>query len=394
MDALLQACHNLYDRLPGDIPPNSWQKELQRDSELLQLSQQISELLNTCGPVYIPRNTPSPLTQSDPIHRAVCWNIERGKNFFGILKTLEEHPELKKADFYFLTEVDWGMARSDNRNVTAELAEALGLYGYFAPSYFNFTKGHGVERTYGGANQLGLHGKSILSRFPLSNLRPVAMPNATDKLTSEEARLGQKRALLGDVLLGDKTITLACAHLDAFSSPKTRQIQLAQTAKACGAGEAALLAGDWNTNTLDSTSTARLIPWLIYQLCVYRPVKMVRDHHPYPERRFDRPLFKMLEEHGFNYQNCNPMGVGTYDLVSNDQELGQMAGDQFPQWALKYVNSLITKAGGNIGLKLDWFASKNLNCVESQVVRLDDGKGPQLEQRASDHHPVWVDFKI
>lgn len=394
METLLQAVNELYERLPEEDRPVAWHKELRRNRELHKLSLQISELLNTCATVHTPQNPTDPTIRPDSSHRAVCWNIERGKNFSGILKTLQEHPELKDADFYFLTEVDWGMARSENRNITADLAKALGLYGYFAPSYYNFTKGHGVERSFGGKNALGLHGKSILSRLPLTNLRPVPMPNATDKLTAEEARLGQKRALLGDVQLGEKTLTLACAHLDAFSSPKSRQVQLAQTAKACGSEKHALLAGDWNTNTLDSTSTARLIPWLIYQLCFFRPVKMVRDHHPYPERHFDRPLFSMLEAHGFNFRNCNPIGVGTYDLVSNDRELGQMAGDQFPLWALKYVNRLITKAGGRISLKLDWFAAKNLNCIGSQVIRLDDGRGPALEKRASDHHPVIVDFKI
>jgi len=391
MDELLENCIRLRRNFPfREANPPSL-KQLLKDHKLKSLLVDLQEKLNTCGAVYSPEGPPpSPPSGAKPL-KAVAWNLERGKNYQEILQTLKNHSQLKEADLYFFTEVDWGMVRSDNRNITAELGKALGLYSYFAPSYYNFTKGHGVERTSGGENHLGLHGKSLLSRFPLRNLRVVSMPNATDKLRSKEARVGQKRALLGDLVLQNKTVTLACAHLDAFSSPRMRAQQLSQVAKACQDHPYALIAGDWNTNTLDSTSTKKLIPHILYQLLIFRPTRMVQDHHPYPERRFDRPLFQMLNQYGFDYSNCNELGVGTYDLVTDDEELGQMASDQFPNWTLKYINRLIEKAGGNIALKLDWFAAKNLDCYDRKVVRLNDVRG---SKRASDHHPILLNFTI
>ncbi|MDQ3908758.1 MAG: hypothetical protein M3268_10515, partial [Acidobacteriota bacterium] len=47
--------------------------------------------------------------------RAVAWNVERGKRFGGIVRALESHPVLSAADVLLLTELDYGMARTENR---------------------------------------------------------------------------------------------------------------------------------------------------------------------------------------------------------------------------------------------------------------------------------------
>lgn len=365
---------------------------MERNPRIRDLAEAVERDLHTCAQVHEPQQ-PAVLNGQREF-RAVCWNIERGKNFSAVLKVLQEHPQLKDADFYLLTEVDSGMARSENRDIPRELGEGLNYFAYFAPSYFNFTNGHGVERNAEGKNLWGLHGKALLSRYPLQDWNCVPMPNATDKLRSKEARLGQKRALVGKLPLGDKALTLVCTHLDAFSSPKSRSEQLAAAIRECSNANHVLLGGDWNTNTLDSTSTWRLIPSVMKQLALVGPTKMIQEHHPHPDRRFDRPLFHMLEELGLDYRACNQLGEPTFDLFSNDHELGQMAGDQYPRWALKWINRLIIKSGGRIGLKLDWFATKNLKVLKNQVI---DGKQiqmPSLKGRASDHHPIVTHFKL
>jgi endonuclease/exonuclease/phosphatase family metal-dependent hydrolase len=392
MQSLLDTCQNFYQLLPAWGSPEEIVRQIPKNSSIKNHVEKISDLLNWCGEVFAPAARPAPVP--DQKFRAICWNIERGKNFPGILRTLQGHPQLRNADFYFLTEVDWGMARSANRHVTAELAEALGYFGYFAPSYYNLSKGHGAERHASVENTMGLHGKALLSRYPLTQLRSVALPNCTDKLRSKESRIGQKRALLADLSLGKRKLTLAVTHLDAFSSPWSRRRQLLPAAQALQGQEHVLLGGDWNTNTLDSTSTLRLLSFLLFQITTVRPVRMIRDHMPYPERRFDRPLFAMLQKLGFDFASCNTLGEGTYDLVGNDRELGQMAGDRYPRWAIQAINRLIVKAGGIMQFKLDWFASKNLKGLDRKVIRLDDGLGPQLDERASDHHPILLDFQL
>jgi hypothetical protein len=218
------------------------------------------------------------------------------------------------------------------------------------------------------------------------------MPNATDKLRAKEARLGEKRALFGRLDCGEKTVTVGCVHLDAFSSPAARARQMRAAALACDDSNHVLLAGDFNTNTLDSTSAPRLFFDLLKKVVEPGPQALVRNHFPYPDRRYDLPLFNTLRDFGFDLESCNEAGKGTYDLLANDQELGQMAGDQFPRWLLKWINKLIKKSDGPIGLKLDWFAAKNLRCRERQVIRIGSDDSPGLG-RASDHHPIYLEFE-
>ncbi len=393
MDKLLATCQALTGLISSHPEKRAPHTLMTDHDEIRRLAEEVSQGLFTCAQVHHPENPPEALNgQKD--FRAVCWNIERGKNFSGVLHTMKEHPQLKDADFYFLTEVDCGMARSENRHIPKDLGAALNYYAYFAPSYFNFTNGHGVERNSEGQNHYGLHGKALLSRYPLEDWSCIPMPNATDKLKSKEARLGQKRALVGNLSVAGKKLTLICTHLDAFSSPKSRSEQLAAAAQISSEATHVLLGGDWNTNTLDSTSTWKLIPSVMKQLTLVGPKKMLQQHHPFPERRFDRPLFDMLESLGLDFRGCNQLGEPTYDLLSDDHELGQMAGDQYPKWALKFINRLITKSGGRIGLKLDWFATKNLKVLENQVIGRKELQLPGLSGRASDHHPIITHFQL
>ena len=244
------------------------------------------------------------------------------------------------------------------------------------------------------------------------------MPNAINKLKSKEARLGEKRALLGGLQLGSQQITLACAHLDAFSSPKTRKQQLYEVVKACSykaiavEGEApsallkegatrapiidsnVLIAGDWNTNSINSTSGPTLFKSILCQLLLPGPRKMIQEHFPYPYRKFDKPLFDMLTKSGFDYESLNEEGVGTFDLFENNHEMGMMVSDQYPRWLIKKVNDVIIRSGGLVSLKLDWFAGKNIQGKNKKVIRLKKGEDYIHSQRPSDHHPIYLEFGI
>ncbi len=389
-----ETCEYLY-RKPSAKPPY---QRIFSDSFLRTQSKLIRAALFQVFQVSVPSPRPSPSggegENGKSLLQAICWNLERGKNFEAILQTFKTSSYFQDIDLFFLTEVDWGMARSGNRNITAELGKELGYYAYFAPSYFNLTQGHGSERQVEGQNQYGLHGKAILSKYPLQNLKSVGMPNAINKLKSKEARLGEKRALLGDLDLGLEKITLACAHLDAFSSPLARKQQLNEVAKACAFSSRSLLAGDWNTNSINSTSGPTLFKSMLRQILVPGPQKMIREHFPYPYRKFDKPLFDMLSESGFDYENLNEIGVGTFDLFENDHEMGAMVSDQYPRWLIKKVNDVIIKSGGLVSLKLDWFAGKNIQAKNKKVIKLQKEKDYHHSQRPSDHHPIYLEFGL
>ncbi|HEX5035398.1 MAG TPA: endonuclease/exonuclease/phosphatase family protein [bacterium] len=393
MEELLQLCALLRERHSRSASALPVHRRLKADQELRESAGRLNAALTACHEIHAP--SASPALPADRSFRAVTWNLERGKNFPAILKTLREHSELRDADFFLLTEVDWGMARSGNRNVAAELAEGLGYFGYFVPSYYNFTLGHGLERDTSGENRHGLHGKALLSRYRLSGLRSVALPNPFDKLKSREARLGQKRALVAELNLGEgESLTLACTHLDAFSSPKIRARQLGTAVSALRHSSRLLLAGDWNTNTINSLRGRAILGNVLRKILFTGAQSMIRTHFPRPELKFDKPLFDTLRGSNLDFAACNEIGAGTYDLVSDDLDLGQMARDQFPDWIVRWINRQIQKGGGAVSLKLDWFATRGIRPLQSKVIRLKSGVDYAAGDRPSDHHPVRLMFQV
>ena len=108
--------------------------------------------------------------------RATAWNIERGIKLDRIIATLRDHPLLVPSDVYFLTELDHGMARSENRLVAREIASALELNYVFAPCYMNLAKGSGLESEAHGENSLALHGNALFARYPLLDCHSISAP--------------------------------------------------------------------------------------------------------------------------------------------------------------------------------------------------------------------------
>lgn len=333
----------------------------------------------------------SPPPNNRPM-RAVAWNVDRGKKTDEIIHCLKTHDHLKDADILFLTETDWGMARSGNRNVTVDIAAELQMHGYFAPAYLNLTTGHGAERAKGGENNYGLHGNSILSRYPLQNLHAVRLKNATDKFKNVEVRLGQQTVLLGDLHMDGKTITLGCVHLDAYSSQRQRGEQLRSVLKTLPAQGRVLLGGDFNTGTYNSRRTLTMALGLIYKTVFFGPVRIMRNHYVYPYRRFDRPVFRELERHGLDYRHCNELGVGTFDIVLGDDAMRAMASDKFPKFVQRFVEWSVGLNGGGCSTRLDWFATRGISPRQARAVRLCEPTPEAIPTRLSDHHPIMLEF--
>lgn len=340
--------------------------------------------------VHTPAISPPP-NALQPL-KIVAWNVDRGKKTDGIIECLKSHEALKNADVLFLTETDWGMARSGNRNVTADIAVALNRHAWFAPSYVNLTTGHGAERTAGGKNHYGLHGNSILSRYPLRNLRVVKLKNATDKFNNVEVRIGQQTVLLGELQLGSHPMTLGCVHLDAYSSQRQRADQLHTVLSTLPHEAPVLLGGDFNTSTYNAKHTFSMALGLVYKALFFGPTKIMRNHYVHPYRRFDRPVFRELERHGFDYRNCNELGVGTFDIVLGDDAMRAMASDKFPSFVRKFVEWSVGLNGGGCSTRLDWFAARGIAPRKARVVRLSDATPAGIRHRLSDHHPIMLEI--
>jgi endonuclease/exonuclease/phosphatase family metal-dependent hydrolase len=327
--------------------------------------------------------------------RATAWNIERGMRLDSILRVFEEHPVISHSDILLLTELDYGMARTDNRFVAREIAEKLKLNYVFSPCYINLNKGSGLEVHTTGENTQALHGNAVFSRYPLTNAHLLALPNGKDKMRDNEKRLGSQTAAIADVLHPAGIVRLVSLHLDAHSTQRHRHRQMKLVLKHLETLRPqipVLIGGDWNTSTYNSRRAVYTI------MGFFRRVMMgvgnvIRNHYVHPERWFERGLFNELEKRGYDYRNLNEPGAGTFPYDVKDIAVNTNMGDWIPGWCFWFLNRALEPHGGRCSLKLDWFAGKGIKPDSENrprvIYNLDDAAG-----KLSDHDAIVLDFAI
>jgi len=323
-------------------------------------------------------------------YRFIAWNLERGIEFEGQLEALRTHAYLKTGDVFLLTETDIGMARSRNRAVARELAAELGMHFAFVPCYLNLTKGSGVEYETQGTNDLGLHGNAILSRYPIGEVRAIHLRNGIDKIAGREKRIGRQTALAAQIQLPQFSLTAVCLHLDANSTQRHRAEQMGDVLDNVGAEGPVILGGDWNTTTYNSSRAFHSIVgfWLRVLMGVDY---VIRNHYLHPYRRFERELFRSLEQHGFDYRRCNRLGEHTISYDVNDAKTRQNLGEWVPAWCFPFIRWALREHGGKCPLKIDWFATRGLRCENPVVVHdLREGRAVPL----SDHDAIGIDVVV
>ncbi|RPJ80640.1 MAG: hypothetical protein EHM18_18190 [Acidobacteria bacterium] len=260
----------------------------------------------------------SPITRRSGAIRATAWNIERGIQLDRIIATLRNHVLLAPSEVFFLTELDYGMARSENRLVPREIAAALRLNYAFAPCYMNLNKGSGLESETRGENSLALHGNALFARNPLLYAHSIPLPNGKDKMGGKEKRLGCQRAVVALVDHPLGRFWAASVHLDAHSTQRHRHYQMRLVLdhlETVQPRHPVLIGGDWNTSTYNSKRATYSI--LGYWRRVAMGVRhVIKNHYPYPERWFERRLFRELESRGYRYRELNQLGACTlhYDV--------------------------------------------------------------------------------
>lgn len=347
----------------------------------------------------------APVAEQKPFYRAVAWNIERGIEFEGILHHLKEHSLLKHGDIFLIPETDMGMARSGNRNVARELARDLKLNYFFVPTYINLCKGNGTELHFEGDNAEAIHGNAILSRYPIKDFHNIPLHNAKDKMKGKEKRIGNQQALGCTVELPQGDVRILCAHLDAHSSKRHRkdQVRLIMDYLKKLDPLPSLFGGDLNTTTYNSRNAF----WAIFGFWVRVAMgvrNVVANHYPYPNRWFERGLFKTLEKNGFDYKNWNEAGACTLHYHVEDLKRIKNLRDLVPQWCFKFIDWACAKNNGYCSFKLDWFAAKGLKLLPGnqnfpevpfpttspKVV----GDLSYQGRECSDHDAIVVDFGI
>ena len=261
--------------------------------------------------------------------RVVEWNIERGLEYdairsaftdparFAKLIDSTEYPRgsaqrklilqqialMKQADVIVLNEVDWGMKRTDYRNVAADLASALGMnYAYGVEFVEVDPIALGLEKfeelSQKDAAELaqeirvdqkryvGLHGTAILSRFSLENVRLQPFEHQPHDWYKEELEgvkpLEEGKRKAGELVFQEKVrrevrrggrmmltaeiadaripggrMVVVATHLEDKTKPEGRRKQLEELlARIQSLDVPVVVAGDMNTSTHDSTPTS------------------------------------------------------------------------------------------------------------------------------------------
>ncbi len=385
--------HDLGDYLPA-LASFSSTRKLSRSLIFRSLIPQINEVVS--GLEYGFYAEP-PLYQKKKFYRGVSWNLERGMNYEGILRALKENPDLGSADLFLFQETDSGMVRSGNRNIARDLACELGMNYFFAPSYLNLCIGNSTEKHIGGKNLLGLHGNSILSRYPLENLRIVSLQNCKDKMKGEEKRIGCQKALICEVDFPFQKVTVICAHLDAHSSQRQRASQMESILSAVDTTPyPVLLGGDLNTNCYN-TRHALFAFFGFWNKVLRGGDNMIENHYPYPDRTYDRFLFQVLKSYGMKTDGFNEPGMGTLHYHVDDIKGNYLVREVVPEWCRKVMEKTLRRHGGKVSLKLDWFAARGLRPAASETGAAPPRVLPHLKfggKSLSDHDPIVVDLDI
>lgn len=270
--------------------------------------------------------------------KVVLLNVERGGHLDEIEAYMKYHPSLKNADVIFLNELDDGMARTGNIDITAELSKRLSLNYIFGVEFFELI---GTVKNGGGNSDLtntkGFHGNAIMSRYELLEPVLIRLPKAYDWFYDKQKRLGGRMALFAKIRVNNQLIGLVCTHLENRTTPQKREEQMScilEYAKDYFKALPVIIAGDMNTNTCDGNNDEAFI-----DLYDHRQSQSERIYTP----EAYEPIFKLMEDYGFDYKSANVRGIST--------RRKPIAGK------------------GNLELNLDWFFVRGLSCIEPAVIK-------------------------
>jgi endonuclease/exonuclease/phosphatase family metal-dependent hydrolase len=263
-----------------------------------------------------------------PVVRVGLWNIERGLNFELIRAALTDTREferlagnqrqisaarraaiesqlgnLQDADVLVLNEADWGMKRTEYRDVARELAAALHMNYAYGVEFVEVDPifDLGTEQIHLPAAEQdarlqldlqvdrelyrGLHGTAILSRYPILSARIVRLPVCYDWYGKEveeaaklekgrrwaahrlfkqrierEVRHGGRMALIAGLAIPELPAgqaTIVATHLENKCEPACRRKQIeALLAEVKQEKNPVVLAGDLNTTGQNNTPTS------------------------------------------------------------------------------------------------------------------------------------------
>jgi endonuclease/exonuclease/phosphatase family metal-dependent hydrolase len=296
--------------------------------------------------------------------RVVAWNLERCKHLDASAALLES----LDADVVLASELDWGMARSGNRHTARELAARLGFSYAFGVEFLELDLGGEAERAQcaGQANEVGYHGNAILARGELLRPRLLRLERRGEWFDGSrgERRVGGRCAVLAQVAVAGRAVTVAAVHLDSHGTRAQRADEMQVLLEAIDdydRAAPALIGGDLNCFSLDLAE-------LVDREAVAAALRAdpQRWAHPVPYE----PLFERAARAGFEWSSCNALGVPT----------------------MRHPSPGAATPGGSArgALKIDWLLCRGLQGAAPRVIDAIDGAGRML----SDHEAIAADLRF
>ena len=225
---------------------------------------------------------------------------KKGVRAVDLEKIPEEIETLKSADVWILNEVDWGVKRTEYREVVRELGKALNMNWAYGVEFLEIDpKQLGTDTFDDGETKeeqqqlqevfavdkdrlRALHGNAVLSRYPIRSARLVPLTVGYDWFKESKIRpleKGKRKAatLIGEDLLrevrrGGRTtlyvdldvpeapghrVTIASTHLENRAKPKIRRQQMEELLNQVrDTTNPVIIGGDMNSTGTDSTPTS------------------------------------------------------------------------------------------------------------------------------------------
>jgi hypothetical protein len=207
-------------------------------------------------------------------------------------------------------------------------------------------------------------------------------------MAHREKRLGRQAVVIATIDFPGHPVQAVSLHLDAQSTQRHRYLQMREVLSNLDPDLPTIVGGDWNTSTYDSSHAL----WAI--LGFWRRVFMgvdhvIRNHYLYPDRYFERDLFRLLEREGFCYREANVPAAPTVYYDISDIRASRNLNEWVPSWCFKFIRWSLRNHGGRCPLKLDWFAVRGLKVENPTVIHdLARDYGVPL----SDHDPIALDL--
>lgn len=269
--------------------------------------------------------------RSDGSFKAAVFNIERGMKLPQIMPYLQHHPDIVNCDVILANELDSGMERTGNIDVTKAIAEKIGANYIYGVEYLEIA---GAPHN---KNEEGLHGNAIFSKYKLENPKIVRLPLAYDWYYDTQKRFGTRIAIFATVDIKGTKVGLVCVHLENRTTPEKRVLQIKFLLDAIdehfGKDMPVIIGGDMNTNAVDGDNDSEM-------------EALGRDPKEQMNRIYNiesfEPMLKYIEERGYDYKSCNIVHKSTRRKRRNGMP--------------------------PVLLNLDWFFQRGLECSEPKGI--------------------------